>query len=380
MKYIIPSVNLSKLEKKINRAINKGAPIQFTKGNEVYVQDPKYPSVTHKAVEIFVDGFYKINGWEFLATLEHKTAGNIIRSINSDIAIPEYYRTCEPRCEHCGVSRYRKDTYIIYNKEEDRFMQVGKTCFKDFTDGLDPKICAEIASIIEECEEAQNYETDAEFYAMIKGNSISSYFNTKEILRYIISLVKDHGYDKETSRDIILDNIGGSSPKIELEECSEELLNEILSWINNLNDRSDYNYSCKLLANSDYIESRDFNYLLSCVNQYFKEQVISKESNSSYVGNIGDKIDIEIANYRVLFENHYRVSYYVYANAFTYELVDIKGNIYVLKTSKKLDLIDDLEHIIPIKIRATVDAHTEYKGVKQTHIKRFKLLDYKTIK
>ena len=113
MKYNILVCNLEKLEKKINRAINKGAPITFIKGEKVYVKDPDFPNVKHPAIECEVDGNYIINGWRFVATLEHKEIGNVIRRVDSSLEIPEYYKTCEPRCDHCKSLRRRKDTYII---------------------------------------------------------------------------------------------------------------------------------------------------------------------------------------------------------------------------------------------------------------------------
>lgn len=380
MKYYIPKQNLEKLSKKINRAINKGAPITFTIGQESYLPCPNNEKINYLAVEVEVEGSYIINGWRFIATLDHREAGNIIRRFDYDITIPEYFRTCKPHCDHCGVSRYRKDTYIIYNETEDKFMQVGKSCLKDFTCGLDANICAEIASIMVECEEAEEFyfqdEEIKEFIRMSNYTPLS--FSLNDVIPFAYNLVKYHGYAKEKSSELLYDNILGKAD-VTVKNCSSEESEEFINWVKALNTSNDYNYSLNVIISDKYIQVKDFNYILSALSKFFKEKVNAEQSTSEYVGNIGDKIDIEVESYRVLFENHYEIAWHTYANSYTYELKDRKGNIYILKTSKKLDLIetdDGFNHINVKKIRATVDDHREYKSIKQTYIKRFKLLDY----
>ena len=259
-------------------------------------------------------------------------------------------------------------------------MQVGKSCLKDFTNGLDANICAEIASVINSCEAAEGYESDDEYYSFIKNMySEPVYFSSVSIVKLAISLIKDHGYDKDKSREILVDNIVGKAD-VEVKPCSTVLYNKVMEWINSLNDENDYYHSCKVIANSRLVEFRDFNFILSIINNYFKEaNRVKTGKKSDWVGNEGDKIEINIASYRVLFENHYRINYYTYANSYTYEIVDRKGNFYILKTSKRLDLIDE-ERVNVTKITATVDSHTEYKDVKQTVIRRAKVIAYEPIK
>ena len=91
MLYNIPVTHLNKLEKQIQRIKNKGADIIFNVGPEIYVEDHKIPGVFHQCAEVEVEGEYKINGWEFAATIEHGENGNIIRAINNDLGrrVPE---------------------------------------------------------------------------------------------------------------------------------------------------------------------------------------------------------------------------------------------------------------------------------------------------
>jgi hypothetical protein len=85
----------------------------------------------------------KLNGWEFLATLEHDPAGTVIRNTPSfyerEIDTSAYRNADPSNCEHCGLSRQRKDTYLVYNEETDEMKQVGSNCLADFTGFNNPE-------------------------------------------------------------------------------------------------------------------------------------------------------------------------------------------------------------------------------------------------
>ena len=48
-----------------------------------------------------------INGWKFVAILEHESEGNIIRNISGD-EVPTKYRTRSAVCDHCKLKREEK--------------------------------------------------------------------------------------------------------------------------------------------------------------------------------------------------------------------------------------------------------------------------------
>lgn len=74
----------------------------------------------------------KLEGWEFIGTIEHTEAGNILRTVpKHEETLPEKYRAVTNDCDHCGYDRRRKDTYIVLH-EDGTYKQVGRTCIKDF--------------------------------------------------------------------------------------------------------------------------------------------------------------------------------------------------------------------------------------------------------
>lgn len=73
----------------------------------------------------------KLNGWKFIATIEHTEAGNILRSA-TERDLPVEYRTKKNICDHCKTARRRKDTYIVQHDGFGELRQVGRSCIKDF--------------------------------------------------------------------------------------------------------------------------------------------------------------------------------------------------------------------------------------------------------
>jgi len=82
----------------------------------------------------------KLAGFEFIATIEHTEAGNLLRvQPDHEETLPAEYRTAGNVCDHCGYDRKRKDTYIVRHIESDTFKQVGRSCIKDFLGHGDPE-------------------------------------------------------------------------------------------------------------------------------------------------------------------------------------------------------------------------------------------------
>jgi hypothetical protein len=105
--------------------------------------DPASPfahSIRCKTVEITGEQLKLDGGWTFVGTLEHSDGANILRAL-PDQEIPARFRTVEPQCDHCGLERNRVDTYIVANEAGD-YLQVGKTCLKDFVGHRSPEAIA----------------------------------------------------------------------------------------------------------------------------------------------------------------------------------------------------------------------------------------------
>lgn len=118
-------------------------PVQQPNGITVYrpADRDEWAPVEWEFVEVEVAGFGRpvIEGWTFVAVIEHTEAGNILRKAPwaEDVELDEDFRTASPKCDHCGYERDRKDTYIVRSEDGEQ-LQVGSTCLKDFTGHRDP--------------------------------------------------------------------------------------------------------------------------------------------------------------------------------------------------------------------------------------------------
>ena len=107
MRYEIFEGNLDRLEKKLARIEKKckkyGADFHYEVVGETYREvESEGETCTTRFVIVDVEGFAKINNWEFIATIDHTENGNIIRNI-VEIEIPDRYRTSDGYCEHCNT-------------------------------------------------------------------------------------------------------------------------------------------------------------------------------------------------------------------------------------------------------------------------------------
>ena len=152
-RYSIYEGRMEDLMKKITRIQNKckkfGCDFHFEQVGEE-LKEVKCPDGTvqkFRFILVEAEGTAKVNDWEFVASVEHTSKGNIFSKAMTDVEIPERYRCSDPYCEHCNVHRSRKDTFIIKNTVTGDFKQVGKSCLMDFTHGMSAEAASLYASI-----------------------------------------------------------------------------------------------------------------------------------------------------------------------------------------------------------------------------------------
>lgn len=369
MKYEIPVENLEDLKKKVQRIKNKGVDVTFdvlgTKKVEVDT------GIYHTFYVVEADGEYKIDGWEFVGTIEHTPNGNIIRKISDTYNVPSRYRNASPECEHCHKIRDRKDTYLVYNSDSDEYRQVGKSCLMGYTNGLSVNVCAELLSFIREVEDAENY-TGSAGISYNSGNDIVADTFKKIAYPYI----KKNGYVKtDQGERSTVKQLSYLLTKTDVPLASDKEIDAITDWIATWDEGkvNDFQENARIAWKKKFLEYRDLALISSFIASYFKamqresEIKLRKEtSTSEYVGEVGSKITLEVANQRVLYTKEPSYSYYGDCT-FIYRIVGTDGNIYIWSTTQSVEVGD--------KINATVKDHKEYSGEKQTTITRGKILE-----
>ena len=126
---------------------------------------------------------------------------------------------------------------------------------------------------------------------------------------------------------------------------------------------------------NEFGEYTGFNYGASEYLNIVNENITRKNSSSNYIGNIGDRITIEVAEYKPLYTKTSPTGWT--AGATVYRIIDTDGNIYIWSTTSNLhehywNGNDEIEANVKT-ITAAVKDHKEYKGEKQTVITRGKI-------
>lgn len=386
MKYLIHESNIERLEKKLTTIGNKcekyGCAFTYEVIGEQFVKDSE--GVINRYVEIETAGLAKVNDWVFVATVDFHDNGNVIRKCgNVEVEVPERYYTSEPVCEHCNTKRRRKDAYIVMNTKTGEFKQVGRSCLKDFTCGLSAELVAQYI---------------AAFDSMIEGETVAAgwhaveYLDTKEYLQYVVECINHFGFystqSERPTKSRAYEYMMATAGKIYVPKHLEQLCNEMeevnfkynttevkevvekaLAWIAEQNEDNNYIHNVKVLAQQQYITYKDLGFVASLISTYNKAMKIEQkrreqqkaDSKSTFVGNVGDRIIIEIESIECVASWDT-----IYGTTFVYKMLDTDGNVYTWKTNKGLENKKST-------IVGTIKEHKEFRGVKQTELTRCKI-------
>lgn len=378
MTYDIFEGNMERLQKKLTTIQNKcnkyGCGFHFEELGETFkeVKDESGNTHTVRFITVEAEGTARVTDWEFIATIEHNKPMNIIRNFRSDIDVPHEYFTADTYCEHCKTRRYRKDTYIIRNTETGEFKQVGKSCLKDFTNGLSAAAVAQYISWFDELIEAEAPSLDG----------YKTWDETHWVLMNAIEAVRMYGYVKPTE-------FGISTKQIVLEQVHEfgdyhkrimagfnpnnsALADAILSWVSSQEDDYGYITNLKAACGRSYCERRDYGLICSAVIAYNKamkliEKKATKQNTSEWVG--VEKSRIELKNVSLYLVTGWSTEF---GYNYLYKMVDSNGNEFIWKTGKWLSNTNTLPETISLV--GTVKNHSEYNGVKQTELTRCKII------
>lgn len=393
--YLVCVENMPKLEKTLKTIANKcakfGCEFSYVDFGPVFkekvIDGVKY---TIKYEDIGAEGTALVNGFRFVGTIEHTGRGNVIKQYDNSVEVPKKYYTSEPVCEHCNSKRVRKETYLVYNEDNKEFKQVGKTCLKVYTGGLDAEQAVKFLSYFDKLEEA--YEVPISEFG-----HVDAYFDSKMMLTIGHQLVTKYGYKKrevevmggvptaDLTRAIYLLKNNPSygeylDPKtldmyeeIDFDsEVSKQFVDDALTWLENKEEDSQYIHSLKVVCLDPfgYTNSKDIGILVSLVPTYLREVEYNKKkavekkqaTQSSYQGEVGNKITFQTSNIKVLSYNDD-----IYGSHFFYQLTDKNNNVYVWSTGKDLDLEKNY------LVTGVVKDHKEFRGTKQTVVTRCKV-------
>lgn len=323
---------LEKINKKANRIGVK--PLKLIVVSEKLQKDLKSDvgePVMYKVYEVKIDGEAPIiDGYEFIASIEHSAAGNIINiSPQSNVKeLPAEFRTSNTDCDYCHTKRDRLNTFVLRETSTGKFKKVGRSCLKNFLSGKNPTAILDYASMLgkilnalvggEEMEDSHSGDSrgssnryyDADRFLiyicsayMLDGNRYISGAKAKESMgstqstgNFAMNLMFLPRGDKEGEK------LRQVWPK------AEALAEKISEWkdgkdwdaeIEKKPEMANYFHNMKVISNSSALQYKNAGYHASLLGMYLREKEwADKKAQSStqkpkeYIGKIGEKISI----------------------------------------------------------------------------------------
>lgn len=398
MKYTIPTYKLKMVLKKLDE-LNKR--ITGMEGQRIeYTVSPSYQktvdfiekeNIIQKLVDVVdidvTNPMVSLNGWSFLAVIEHSKKGNIIMKKLYDVEIPEQYLTSDTYCEHCNTDRYRKFTYLVYKADTKEIHQVGSTCLTAYL-GFDASLLLAHATFFTNLNgmmdddkvrgrmgrrgiEIQEIELFLKqtiawvqkfgYVSAKKAREDNEKYHNDENHRFLTAT----GYDvwalkyAKTQQNCILDIVNTDEVK--------KIYENIINWVKGLENTSDYIHNIKVIVDRGYVTDRTATTAASIVGVYFanlNKNKVEDKTVSNHFGTIGERIDVDlILKRRTVFEGAYGISH-------CYTFLTNEGNTATWFTASA-----NLEEGKKYTGKATVTKHTEFKGMKQTVLNRCKLTE-----
>ncbi|WJE41198.1 hypothetical protein QRD86_00145 (plasmid) [Bacillus halotolerans] len=174
------------------------------------------------------------------------------------------------------------------------------------------------------------------------------------------------GYNQPTIHLVLGDTF---SIKDELKSAGARFNNQIRGWY--FSEKPGQWDTVELetaeLLKYNYLGQVDLKYFHE-VQDYINEKRKEVEPQSSYVGSVGEKIEIEVEFITsFLIES----THFIYSDTFINKMQDEQGNIFIWKTSKNLKYEKD--DTGKIRLKGTIKEHTEFRGEQQTILTRCRL-------
>lgn len=303
---------------------------------------------------------FAIGNYQVDAIMTNEEGANLVFSFNGyehDINTVVDYR----RCDHCNVKHARKT--VVQISENDKVMQVGKSCVKDYM-GVSLSTFGWLNDMIQLFSDEEYWDLD-EDDRQPRGTVV---FEVKHVLAHAYDVCSVGGYKKIDDLDypsaVAVDyRIGrGMTPSDEGFEWADKAINIIEQML----ATSDYEMNIQQLVKSGYIKPKRIPLLVSAyvmVKRELDKDVVT--DGSEYVGVVKERITFNGTVKKAFGYDGY------YGYSVMYIIEDEEGNQFkwMASSSKHQSYAEGNTY----KITATVKDHGLYNGIKQTSLTRGKM-------
>lgn len=275
-------------------------------------------------------------------------------------------------CEHCNHNRFRKHIFVLKNNNTGEFIQVGKTCMKDFIGHDDLTLALNKYNFIKMVNE-NNYSIVGNSFIMFLADYLASVLCAIDTKGWV-SKVDAYEMSKVSTADAAFDNIREKKDQKYFDQSLE-----LIEWVKKeLKTDSSYTRNLKILFKDNEICSMKHLGIIASapIAKYNQEKFEKKEQEKNEARKISSDYQFEVKQRFKKLEVVYLQSFdfginkydYYGGHIFLHKFKDVNGNIYTWTTANSIQ-VDQGEKLF---IDATVKQHKEYNDEKQTVLTRVK--------
>lgn len=120
---------IERLTKKAARCASGGIGVAIVGKLNVVSDSGVFPALRIK----FTGSAPKLNGWTFVAKIDHAEDGNVLTHVPGESTdLPAKFRTDKSRCDHCKKNRKRNDTFVVREDATGNLRRIGRTCLREY--------------------------------------------------------------------------------------------------------------------------------------------------------------------------------------------------------------------------------------------------------
>ena len=199
-------------------------------------------------------------------------------------------------------------------------------------------------------------------------------FEVRQILACAYDAIQEYDYRKsdeqDSTREVVLDKLREQVAASDKAMSQAELINSWLLGID-FDSASDLERNCSVFAKGEYVTAKQVGrlaYMPLAYEHYMerkarKEQRANTENTSAYVGEVGTRLTLDLTA-AVLLTSWYND----FGTTYLYKFADEAGNVFIWYASRPIELQERMT------LKATIKAHNERNGVKQTVLTRCKVV------
>lgn len=271
-------------------------------------------------------------------------------------------------CDHCNTIRPRKRVYLLLQGTQ--LSAIGSSCLNQF---LGIPNAEQLLDWVTAAEQTLRTAEGSDTYWA--GQSAPIYYSAERLMAATIFCVGFYGWvtaekgdslNKATTASVVESTYWNrTDPQLgEDIDAHRHKAAKAIAWLRSdqFQPSSNFEHSLRDAWQHDYLSTNNTSTLVwayRCYERAMEKQAKAEKAVSAHVGQIKERFTVEVVYAQwFVFETAYGYNY-------LYRFVDKAGNVLVWKTAKFVELPEG-----DFTITATVKAHEEYKGEKQTKVLR----------